>query len=137
LKALFGGAMSKDTVSRVWRKVKADWNAWNARSLADEPVVRLILDGTVVDVRLNHKATASLLVVLGVRMVRRCCSRSRPWAGRAATSGAASSTDLIGRGLAAPTFGIAAPQPDDARQRPHRGAKPRRPRPSSGGTVAR
>jgi hypothetical protein len=50
--------------------------AWNARSLADEPVVRLILDGTVVDVRLDHKATAiSLLVVLGVRMVRRCCSR--------------------------------------------------------------
>jgi putative transposase len=28
----------------------------------------------VVDVRLDHKATAiSLLVVLGVRMVRRCC----------------------------------------------------------------
>src|SRR5712671_4442325 len=23
-----------DTVSRVWRKVKADWDAWNARSLA-------------------------------------------------------------------------------------------------------
>lgn len=44
--------------------------AWNARSLADEPVVRLILDGTVVDVRLDHKATAiSLLVVLGVRKV--------------------------------------------------------------------
>jgi putative transposase len=40
LKALFGGAVSKDTVSRVWRKVKADWDAWNARSLADEPVVR-------------------------------------------------------------------------------------------------
>jgi putative transposase len=33
LKALFGGAVSKDTVSRVWRKVKADWDAWNARSL--------------------------------------------------------------------------------------------------------
>jgi hypothetical protein len=26
LKALFGGAVSKDTVSRVWRKVKADWD---------------------------------------------------------------------------------------------------------------
>jgi len=68
LKALFGGAVSKDTVSRVWRKVKADWEAWNARSLADEPIVRLILDGTVVDVRLDRKATAiSLLVVIGVR----------------------------------------------------------------------
>src|SRR6266498_1968620 len=53
LKALFGGAVGKDTVSRVWRKVKADWDAWNARSLAAEPIVRLILDGTVVDVRLR------------------------------------------------------------------------------------
>jgi putative transposase len=55
-------------VRRVWRKVKGDWDAWNARSLADEPIVRLILDGTVVRVRLDRKATSiSLLVVLGVR----------------------------------------------------------------------
>jgi putative transposase len=68
LAALFGGAVGKDTVSRVWRKVKTDWDAWNARSLAGEPIVRLILDGTVVRVRLDRKATAiSLLVVLGVR----------------------------------------------------------------------
>src|SRR5207237_3374965 len=44
LRALFGGAVGKDTVSRVWRKVKSDWDAWNARSLVDEPIVRLILD---------------------------------------------------------------------------------------------
>jgi putative transposase len=68
LKALFGGTVGKDTVSRTWRKVKGDWDAWNARSLADEPIVRLILDGTAVRVRLDRKATAiSLLVVLGVR----------------------------------------------------------------------
>ena len=30
LAALFGGAVGKDTVSRVWRKVKTDWEAWNA-----------------------------------------------------------------------------------------------------------
>jgi putative transposase len=48
LRALFGGAVGKDTVSRVWRKVKSDWEAWNARSLVDEPIVRLILDGTVI-----------------------------------------------------------------------------------------
>ena len=55
-------------VSRIWRKVKSDWDAWNARSLAGEPIVRLILDGTVVRVRLDRKATSiSLLVVLGVR----------------------------------------------------------------------
>jgi putative transposase len=68
LGALFGRAVGKDTVSRVWRKVKTDWEAWNARSLADEPIVRLILDGTVVRVRLDRKATSmSLLVVIGVR----------------------------------------------------------------------
>src|SRR5260370_79796 len=68
LAALFGGAVGKDTVSRVWRKVKSDWDAWNTRPLADEPIVRLILDGTVVRVRLDRKATSiSLLVVIGVR----------------------------------------------------------------------
>src|SRR5246127_5636795 len=68
LSALFGGAVSKDTVSRVWRKVKSDWDAWNARSLSDEPIVRLILDGTAVKVRLDRKATSiSLLVAIGVR----------------------------------------------------------------------
>jgi putative transposase len=68
LSAVFGGAISKDTVSRVWRKVKCDWDAWNARPLAEEPIIRLILDGTVVRVRLYRKATTIvLLVVLGVR----------------------------------------------------------------------
>src|SRR6266700_6539470 len=68
LTAVFGGAVGKDTVSRVWRKVKADWDAWNARALGEEPIVRLILDGTVVRVRLDRKATSIvLLVVLGVR----------------------------------------------------------------------
>src|SRR5512133_910531 len=61
-------AIGKDTVSRVWRKVKTDWEAWSKRSLGEEDIVRLILDGTVVRVRLDKKATSiSLLVVLGVR----------------------------------------------------------------------
>jgi transposase-like protein len=60
--------LARDTVSRVWGKVKSDWDAWNGRSLAEEPIVRLILDGTVVRVRLDRKATSiSLLVVVGVR----------------------------------------------------------------------
>ena len=68
LAALFGGAVGKDVVSRTWRKVKTDWDAWNKRDLAGEDIVRLILDGTVVRVRLDRKATnISLLVVLGVR----------------------------------------------------------------------
>jgi len=68
LGALFKGAVGKDVVSRTWRRVKADWETWNRRSVADEDIVRLILDGTVVRVRLDRKATnISLLVVLGVR----------------------------------------------------------------------
>ena len=68
LAALFGGAVGKDVVSRTWRKVRTDWDAWNNRDLTGEDIVRLILDGTVVRVRLDRKATnISLLVVLGVR----------------------------------------------------------------------
>src|SRR3979490_1593970 len=68
LAALFGGAVGKDTVSRVWRKGKPDWEAGDPRSLAEEPIVRLSLDGTGVRVRLDRKATSiSLLVVIGVR----------------------------------------------------------------------
>jgi putative transposase len=83
LAAVFGGAVSKDTVSRVWRKVKGDWEGWNARSLTEEPIVRLILDGTVVWVRLDRKATSiALLVVLGVREDGQPFDRLRSAVGR-------------------------------------------------------
>ncbi len=65
---LFQGAVSKDVVSRAWRKVKVDWQAWCARSLADEDIVRLILDGTVIKTRIDRKATnISVLAAIGVR----------------------------------------------------------------------
>ena len=48
--------------------MKGDWDAWNACSLKDEPIIRLTLDGTSVGVRLDKKSTSiSLLVALGVR----------------------------------------------------------------------
>ncbi|MYG37817.1 MAG: hypothetical protein F4162_02140 [Synechococcus sp. SB0676_bin_10] len=66
--ALFKGAVNKDVVSRAWRKVKGDWEAWRNRSLAAEDVVHLLLDGMVVKTRLHKKTTAiSVLVALGVR----------------------------------------------------------------------
>ncbi|MGA7537156.1 MAG: IS256 family transposase [Steroidobacteraceae bacterium] len=65
---LFGGAVSKDTVSRAWRRVQGDFESWNRRRLEGEPIVRLILDGTVVHVRLDGQSTAlSILVAMGVR----------------------------------------------------------------------
>jgi len=68
LYGLFQGAVSKDVVSRAWRKVKTDWDAWCTRNLADEDIVRLILDGTVIKTRLDKKATnISVLAAIGVR----------------------------------------------------------------------
>ncbi len=106
LGALFGGAVGKDTVSRVWRKVKSDWDAWNARSLADEPIVRLILDGTVVRVRLDRKATSiSLLVVLGVRADgQKVLLAIKSMGGESAEAWRTVLDDLIERGLRRPEF---------------------------------
>jgi transposase-like protein len=65
---LFQGAVSKDVVSRAWRKVKVDWGAWVAHDLANKDIVRLILDGTVVKTQLDRKATnISVLAAIGVR----------------------------------------------------------------------
>jgi transposase-like protein len=106
LGALFGGAVGKDTVSRVWRKVKSDWDAWNARSLADEPIVRLILDGTVVRVRLDRKATAiSLLVVIGVRADgQKVLLAIKSMGGESTEAWRAVLDDLVQRGLRRPEF---------------------------------
>jgi putative transposase len=106
LGALFGGAVGKDTVSRVWRKVKSDWEAWNARSLVEEPIVRLILDGTVVRVRLDRKATSiSLLVVIGVRADgQKVLLAIKSMGGESAEAWRTVLDDLITRGLRRPEF---------------------------------
>src|SRR3954466_11648266 len=106
LSALFDGTVGKDTVSRVWRKVKNDWEAWNARSLAEEPVVRLILDGTVVRVRLDRKATSiSLLVVIGVREDgQKVLLALKSMGGESTEAWRAVLDDLIDRGLRRPAF---------------------------------
>ena len=106
LAALFGGTVGKDTVSRTWRKVKSDWDAWNTRSLAEEPIVRLILDGTVVRVRLDRKATSiSLLVVLGVRADgQKVLLAIKSMGGESTEAWRTVLDDLIKRGLRRPEF---------------------------------
>ena len=106
LGALFGGAVGKDTVSRTWRKVKSDWDAWNTRSLAEEPIVRLILDGTVVRVRLDRKATSiSLLVVIGVREDgQKVVLAIKSMGGESTEAWRTVLDDLIKRGLRRPEF---------------------------------
>jgi transposase-like protein len=106
LAALFGGAVGKDVVSRTWRKVRVDWDAWNRRDLAGEAVVRLILDGTVVRVRLDRKATnVSLLVVLGVRRDgQKVLLAVKSMGGESEAAWRGILDDLIARGLRTPEF---------------------------------
>lgn len=106
LAAVFGGTIGKDTVSRVWRKVKTDWEAWNKRSLGSEPIVRLILDGTVVRVRLDRKATSiSLLVVIGVRDDgQKVLLAVKNMGGESTEAWRTILDDLIARGLHQPQF---------------------------------
>jgi putative transposase len=109
LAALFRGAVGKDTVSRVWRKVKGDWDAWNARSLAEEPIIRLIVDGTVVRVRLDRKSTSiSLLIALGVRQDgQKVLLAVKNMGGESEAAWRALLDDLVKRGLRTPELVIA------------------------------
>jgi putative transposase len=106
LGALFKGAIGKDVVSRVWRKVKADWEAWTRRDLAQEDIVRLMLDGSVVRVRLDRKATnISLLVVLGIRRDgQKVLLAVRNMGGESEAAWRGVLDDLIARGLRSPEF---------------------------------
>ena len=106
LGALFRGAVGKDVVSRTWRRIKADWEGWNRRSLAGDDIVRLILDGTVVRVRLDRKATnISLLVVLGVRRDgQKVLLSVRAMGGESEAAWRGVLDELIARGLRTPDF---------------------------------
>ena len=106
LAALFGGAVGKDVVSRTWRKIKTDWDAWNKRDLAGEDIVRLILDGTVVRVRLARKATnISLLVARGVRRDgQKVLLAVKNMGGESEAAWHAVLDNLIARGLRTPEF---------------------------------
>jgi putative transposase len=106
LAALFGGAVGKDVVSRTWRKVRADWETWARRDLAGEEIVRLILDGTIVRVRLDRKATSiSLLVVLGVRRDgQKVLLAVKNMGGESEAAWRSILDDLVARGLRTPEF---------------------------------
>jgi putative transposase len=104
LGTLFGGAVGKDTVSRAWRKVQSDWEAWQKRDLAQDDIVRVILDGTVVKVRLDKRSTGiSVLVALGVRRDgQKVLLGLRTMGGESAAAWRALLDDLVARKLATP-----------------------------------
>ena len=122
--ALFKGAVSKDVVSRAWRKVKTDWDAWCARSLEDEDIIRFgpslgriafgasLLDGTVVKTRIDRRATnISVLAAIGVRRDgQKVLLSIRNMGGESTAGWRQFLDDLDARGLKRPEFVIVAPE---------------------------
>jgi putative transposase len=108
LQTLFAGRIGKDAVSRAWRKTRTAWEAWQQRDLTREDVVRLILDGTVVKVRLDRRATAiSLLIVLGIRRDgQKVVLAIKNMGGESEAAWRAVLDDLLARGLAKPELVI-------------------------------
>jgi transposase-like protein len=108
LAGLFDGNVGKDAVSRAWRKTRSAWEAWQARDLAGDDIVRLVLDGTVVKVRLDRRAAAiSLLIALGVRRDgQKVVLAIRNMGGETEAAWRAVLDDLLARGLAKPELVI-------------------------------
>jgi len=108
LATLFEGRVGKDVVSRAWQRTKSAWEAWQKRDLAGDDIVRLILDGTVVKVRLDRKVTAiSLLIALGVRRDgQKVVLAIKNMGGETEAAWRAVLDDLTSRGLAKPELVI-------------------------------
>ena len=108
LAKLFEGRVGKDMVSRAWQRTRSAWEAWQKRALAGDDIVRLILDGTVVKVRLDRKATAiSLLIVLGVRRDgQKVVLAIRNMGGESEAAWRAVLEELLARGLVKPELVI-------------------------------
>jgi putative transposase len=108
LATLFEGRIGKDSVSRAWQKTRSAWQAWQEPDLAGDGIVRLILDGTVVKVRLDRKATAvALLIALGVRRDgQKVVLTIKNMGGESEAAWRAVLDDLTGRGMAKPELVI-------------------------------
>jgi len=68
MKGAFGEAgLSKSSISRANRVIHEEFGAWRQRSLADEEVVYLFLDGVYLQIRRNSTETEGVLVAHGIR----------------------------------------------------------------------
>jgi len=83
----------------TWRKVKGDWDAWNARSLTDEPIIRLILGrhGRARAARQEgHVDFTARRAGRARGTAKRCCWRSKGiWGARARPAWRALLDDLV------------------------------------------
>ena len=65
---LKGAALSRTTISRIVERLRKSFLQWRERSLKDEDIVILFLDGIVLKIRITGKVqNIPLLVALGVR----------------------------------------------------------------------
>ncbi len=65
---LRGGPLTRSSVSRLVGRLREDFRSWQSRSLADEDMVYLYLDGWYVKIRVAGRVqTVPILVVMGVR----------------------------------------------------------------------
>ena len=68
MQGAFGEAgLSKSSISRANRVIHEEFGAWRTRSLADEDIVYLFLDGVYLRVRRNSTETEGVLVAHGIR----------------------------------------------------------------------
>lgn len=68
MKGAFGEAgLSKSSISRANQVIHEEFGAWRQRSLANEDVVYLFLDGVYLQVRRNSTETEGVLVAHGIR----------------------------------------------------------------------
>src|SRR4030095_5144836 len=107
-KPLSAGHIGKDIVSRAWQRTRSAWEAWQKRDLVGDDIVRLILDGTVVRVRLDRKATAiSLLISRGTRREgQKVVLAIKNRGGKSEAAGRAVLDELLARGMAKPELVI-------------------------------
>jgi putative transposase len=67
LSQALGPSVSKSTVSRCLEQLRPSFEAWQKRDLSNDAIVRLIVDGFGVDVRVDRKsARMNMLVCMGV-----------------------------------------------------------------------
>lgn len=92
--------------------VKTDWEAWAARYLGGEDIVRLIPNGTVVKAYIDQKATAiPILVEIGVRRDgQKVLIGIKNMGGETTAAWRAFLQDLSTRGLRDPGFLVVAPE---------------------------
>src|SRR5271170_8190207 len=123
LAALFGGAVGKDTVSRTWRKVKNDWDAWKparwpkSRSYGSFSTAPWCACGSTAKRPPSRSSSSSAYA----RPAKRWCSRSRAWAVRVPRPGAPCSTISSSAGCGGPSSSSSTAHPGSTRPSPPSG----------------